>query len=195
MKRKVIIGVLLVTMLLSGISCAHLQHKKTDVQTAENVRAGDIAGIISLSNEHAAKGEFKSAIDVYKDAADKYPEDKTLEAGYIATIEDIKKAGDRAFDKGDFTLSGKTYYLLLKNVLQPNELAVDLSFTKKSLTDRLDMCYTELSQQALIEYRSGNIENAISLWKSILSFDPGNKSIKKSIDTATTQLKNLKRSN
>jgi hypothetical protein len=44
----------------------------------------------------------------------------------------------------------------------------------------------------LSQYREGNIGNAISLWKSILAFDPGNKSIKKSIDTATTQLKNLK---
>jgi len=40
-------------------------------------------------------------------------------------------------------------------------------------------------------YREGNIGNAISLWKSILTFDPGNASIKKAIDTATTQLKNL----
>ncbi len=49
----------------------------------------------------------------------------------------------------------------------------------------------QLSQRALDEYRKGNLAEAISIWKSILVFDPNNAVIVKAIDTATIQLKNL----
>jgi hypothetical protein len=48
-----------------------------------------------------------------------------------------------------------------------------------------------LSQRALDEYRKGNLAAAISLWKSILAFDPDNAAIVKAIKTATLQQKNL----
>jgi outer membrane protein assembly factor BamD (BamD/ComL family) len=48
-----------------------------------------------------------------------------------------------------------------------------------------------LSQQALDEYRKGNLASAISIWKSILAFDPDNPAVVKAINTATIQLKNL----
>ncbi|HEX9021606.1 MAG TPA: hypothetical protein VF903_10150, partial [Nitrospirota bacterium] len=56
---------------------------------------------------------------------------------------------------------------------------------------RLEDCGSHLSQRALAEYRKGNLAEAISIWKSILAFDPANGSIMKAIDTATIQLKNL----
>jgi outer membrane protein assembly factor BamD (BamD/ComL family) len=194
MKREIKICALLSAALLSVSSCAHMQQEKTGVQTVK-VDKADVEGIISKSNEFVAKGDYASALDSYKNATVKYPEDETLQKGYISTIEDIKKTADKAFDKGDFTLAGKTYYLLLKSVPAADGFSSELSFTKKNLTDRLDVCRSALSQEALSQYRSGNIEHAISLWKSLLTFDPGNQSVKKSIDTATTQLKNLKQTN
>ncbi len=49
----------------------------------------------------------------------------------------------------------------------------------------------QLSQRALDEYRKGNLAEAISIWKSILVFDPNDAVIVKAIDTATIQMKNL----
>jgi hypothetical protein len=46
-------------------------------------------------------------------------------------------------------------------------------------------------QRALADYRKSNLAEAISIWKSILAFDPNNAGIAKAIDTATIQLKNL----
>jgi hypothetical protein len=48
-----------------------------------------------------------------------------------------------------------------------------------------------LSQRALDEYRKGNLAAAISLWNSVLAFDPDNAAIVRAIKTATLQLKNL----
>jgi tetratricopeptide (TPR) repeat protein len=190
MKHEIKIYVLLAAALLTGLSCSTL--KGAGVLGGGDAKKAEIEGILAKADEYVAQGDFKSALDFHKSTAEKYPGNKALEDGFIATIEDIMKAADRAFEKGDFILAGKTYYLLLRSVPQSNGFSAGLSFTKKSLTKKLNECRSALSQEALSQYRSGNIENAISLWKSLLSFDPGNKSIKKYIDTATTQLKNLK---
>jgi outer membrane protein assembly factor BamD (BamD/ComL family) len=195
MKHRIKICLLLAALLLAGLSCTPLSQKKSGVQRAGDTRKPEIEEIISKAGEYVAKGDFKSAHEFLKDAAENYAGDGAREDGFTTTVEDIKKAADKAFEKGDFTLSGRTYYLLLKSVPQLNGFPAGLSFTKKGLTARLGECSSALSQRALTEYRSGNIENAISLWKGILSFDPGNKTVKKFINTATTQLKNLKQKN
>jgi hypothetical protein len=195
MKREITIYALLAVVGLTGLSCVPPPQKAPGVQGAEGVKKDEIAGILATADEYIAEGDFKSALDLHKISAEKHPGDEALEKGYLATIENIKKAADTSFDQYDFAQAGKAYYLLLKSAPHSNGFAVGLSFTKKSLTERLDECRLTLSQQALIQYRSGNIGNAISLWKSILTFDPGNKTVKKFIDTATTQLKNLKQSN
>ena len=195
MKHEIKICALLAALLLTAPSCAPRSQKQPAVRTSDDAKKSEIEAILAKADEYVASGDYKSALDYYKIASEKYPKDGLLEEGYIATLEDIKTASDKAFDEGNFTLSGKTYYLLLRNVPQSNGFSVGLSFTKKSLTKRIDECRSALSQQALGQYREGNIDTAISLWKSVLSFDPGNKSIKRSIDTATTQLKNLKQKN
>jgi len=131
MKREIKICILLAAVLLAGPSCAHLPQKQPAVQSPGDAKKTEIAGILAKADEYVAKGDFKNALDFHKSAAEKYPGDEALEEGYIATIGDIKKAADKAFEKGDFTLSGKTYYLLLKSVPQSNDLSAGLSFTKK----------------------------------------------------------------
>jgi len=193
MTHKITISILLAAVLLTGSSCVHPPQTAPGVESAEEVKKAETAGILAAAGDYVAKGEFKSALDLHRMAAEKYPGDETLEKGYLSTVEDIKKAADQSFEKGDFGQSGRAYHILLKNV--PLGIASGLSFTKKGLTERVDECREALSQQALSQYRSGNIDHAISLWKSILSFDPGNKNVKKLIDTATIQLKNLKQNN
>lgn len=57
--------------------------------------------------------------------------------------------------------------------------------------EEVDRTRLKSEQRALDEYRKGNLAGAISIWKSILEFDPNNADIKKAINTATIQLKNL----
>lgn len=143
------------------------------------------------SEQYVVQGDYKSAVDVYADACRKYPGDESLFTNYGKTLEDIHRAAGEAFNREDFVSSGRAYYVLLKNHSYCQGLFRELPLDKGFLHARLEDCSSHLSQRALAEYRKGNLAEAISIWKSILAFDPNNAGIMKAIDTATIQLKNL----
>ncbi|HUI67108.1 MAG TPA: hypothetical protein VL087_02715 [Nitrospirota bacterium] len=143
------------------------------------------------SEQYLAEGDYKSAMDVYADACRKHPKHPTLSTNYRKTIEDIHRLADEAFTREDFASSGRAYFVLSKNYPYYQELIPELSFDKGFLNARLEDCSSHLSQRALAYYRKGNLAEAISIWKSILAFDPNNSGIAKAIHTATIQLNNL----
>jgi tetratricopeptide (TPR) repeat protein len=148
---------------------------------------------LSESDRDIRKGDFDGALGAYGAALRKYPDDRGLLRNYLEAAEDIRDAADDAFDKEEFTSSGRTYAFLLKNYPHFKKIVRDLSFDRKYLKDRLKECSDRLSESALTNYRQGNLTAAITLWKNILEFEPGNAGVRKSIDTASIQLKNLQK--
>jgi tetratricopeptide (TPR) repeat protein len=144
-------------------------------------------------SSHLKTGEFRKAIDLCQEVYKKYPQDPTVRNGYIRTLESIKTNGDRAFEGRDFALAGSVYGIVLRNVSSVNHLNGSLSFSKEGLTAKISNCRKVLFENGLKQYRSGNLNQAISLWKSILTFDPENREIKKAVNMATLQLENLQK--
>ena len=138
-------------------------------------------------------GKFQRAIDICKEIYPKYPQDPTVRSIYIKTLESIKSSGDRAFERSDFALAGCVYEILLKNFSSVSHLNGSFSFNREGLTEKIRNCKKILFENGLEQYRSGNLNQAISLWKSILAFDPENQEIKKVVDMATLQFKNLQK--
>ena len=138
-------------------------------------------------------GEFQKAIDIYKEIYQKYPQDPTVRSGYIRTLQTIKNNGDRAFERGDFAVAGSVYEALLKHVSSVTHLNGSCSFNRDGLTAKIRTCKKNLFENGLEQYRSGNLDQAISIWKGILAFDPGNQEIKRVVDMATLQLENLQK--
>jgi len=136
-------------------------------------------------------GDFRKAIDICKEMYKKYPRDPTVQSGYIRTLESIKTKGDRAFEGRDFALAGCVYEIVLRNVSSVNDLNGSFSFSREGLAAKIRNCKKILFERGLEQYRSGNLNQAIALWKSILIFDPENDEIKKAVDMATVQVKNL----
>jgi hypothetical protein len=66
-------------------------------------------------------------------------------------------------------------------------------FTKAELQANVDKVSGALMENGLVEYRKGNLESAIVVWKSILAYDPSHEEALKSVQTATKQLENLKK--
>jgi len=57
----------------------------------------------------------------------------------------------------------------------------------------METCANRLMEQGIVEYRRGRLESAIRKWKGVLTITPGHQQAKKSIDTATIQLQELKK--
>jgi hypothetical protein len=88
-------------------------------------------------------------------------------------------------------MAGWIYQLLLKQVSSMTQLNDYFSFDREGLAAKIEYCKKILFENGLGQYRSGNLDQAISTWKTILTFDPENQEIKKVVDMATLQLKNL----
>jgi tetratricopeptide (TPR) repeat protein len=142
-------------------------------------------------SSHLKAGDFRRAVDLCREVYQKYPQDPTVRNGYIKALESIKMNGDRAFEGRDFALAGSFYETVLRNISSVSHLNGSLSFSKEGLTARISNCKKVLFEDGLKQYRSGNLNQAISLWKSILAFDPDNREIKKAVNMATLQLENL----
>jgi len=144
-------------------------------------------------SSHLRAEEFPKAIVIYREAYQKYPQDPTVRSGYIKTLESIKSGGDRAFERSDFALAGRVYRILLNNLSSVSRLNGFISFNREGLTARIRDCKKILFEKGLEQYRSGNLNQAIALWENILAFDPENQEIKKAVDMATLQLRNLQK--
>ncbi len=82
-------------------------------------------------------GDFQEAIDSYRSALERNPEDKNLAASFAAAVEEIKRVGDNALGRRNYSHAEKTYRLLLKNFPAFGRIEKSLSFTRNSLTAQL----------------------------------------------------------
>jgi tetratricopeptide (TPR) repeat protein len=145
------------------------------------------------AEELVQAGDFEKALNLHKGMAEKYDNDAGLAADLTKTMEDIKRLADEAEGKEDFVLAGKAYSALSANYSFYEKLVPSPPFLKASLEEGLKKCRVQLTQKGLEQYRKGNLAEAIAVWQKILLFDPDNIEIKKSIDTATEQLKKLQK--
>ena len=181
--RKLLIS-LSVILLISLSSCGGLKKEQKQIQMGYTA---------SQAQTELGAGEFQKAIDIYKEIYQKYPQDPTVRSGYIKTLESIKSRGDRAFERNNFELAGCIYEILLKNFSSFTHLSRSFSFNREVLIAKIKSCKKILFENGLEQYRSGNLNKAISIWKSILAFDPENQEIKNAVDMAILQSKNLEK--
>lgn len=165
--------------------------------TKESLNIGLKKNRISMTERQARKyfteGNFEKAIDSFKARQQVYPNDSYLLARFIDLLERMNQLANDALSNKDYALAGKVYYALSKNYKHLEKFYKSSPFSKKSLDDELKNCKLQLTRKGLEQYRKGKLAEAISIWKGLLRFDPDNQEIKKAIDTATAQLKKLKK--
>jgi tetratricopeptide (TPR) repeat protein len=147
---------------------------------------------LSQARQYVTEGEYQKAIDFYNAEYKRHPQDRELVKEYVKSLEEIKTAANRALGREDFATAGKTYYVLLKNYPDFKDFADLLSFDRAQLNSRLTKCKTVLYKKGFQEYREGNLSESIALWQDYLAIDPDNTDIKKALNTAKTQQKNLR---
>lgn len=142
-----------------------------------------------------AAGSFAKAIADYQPALRDYPRDKAVKARYVKGIAEIGKIAAKALENNDYVPAGRIYGLLLKHVETFQDVdaaAVEKVPSRTELAEAVKACSSGLTTSGLVEYRKGNLANAIAIWDEILAFDPGNVEIRKAAETARAQLGKLK---
>ena len=138
-------------------------------------------------------GDVQKGIDIYRGLIQQYPWDTTVRNGYVSLLESIKGQADLDFKHKDFAQAGRTYRILLKNYSSLGHLNRFFSYNAGVLDTGIETCRKILFEDALEQYRSGNLSQAISIWKNILTFDPENLEVKKAMDKAILQTRNLEK--
>ena len=138
-------------------------------------------------------GDLQRGIDIYSGLIREYPQDTTVRDGYVSLLESIRRQADLAFKRKDFVQAGRTYRILLKNHSSLSHLKRFLSYNAGLLNTRIETCRKILFEDALGQYRSGNLSQAISILKNILTFDPEDQEVKRAMDKAILQAGNLEK--
>ena len=138
-------------------------------------------------------GEYQKALDEYDVRYRKHPRGRTVTTEYAKTVEEMRSAADKACDEQEFAAAGRTYDLLLKRYDRFKDFAHLLTFNRAYLNQKVSLCKKSLSVLGFQEYRKGNLSEAIAMWRGFLMIDPNNEDIKKAMNTATEQQKNLQR--
>lgn len=139
------------------------------------------------SRSFLERGDFKKALETHKEVYQRFPQNSSVGNGYLRMLKLIRRRADQMFSKKDFAAAGSLYALLIKTV--PNSISHMLDL--ETLNQRLKTCRKSLFESGLERYRSGDLNDAISIWKSILVFDPDHPETKKALEMAMLQRKNL----
>ncbi len=139
-------------------------------------------------------GQTQKAIDVYRELHQHYPQDTAVRTGFVRVLESIKSDADLAFERDDFGPAGSSYRLLLKHFPSFNQAGPLLTYDREQLKAKTKRCQSILFEKGLECYRSGDLDQAVLIWKKILLFDPDNPEVKKAVEVATLQSKNLQSS-
>jgi tetratricopeptide (TPR) repeat protein len=153
----------------------------------------DRDSLSKTTQDYLRAHEYQKALETYHSAWNQNPDNTQLGNEYIQALEHIKRTADHAYEKEEFSSAGYLFYVLLQYFPDNRTLVNSLSFSKDALRPGMKNCSKHLNMRGLEEYRKGNLKAAITTWKSILLFDAHNAEVKKAIQTASTQLRNLEK--
>ncbi len=160
-----------------GAACASV--KRTTVKESK----ADVA-------RHLAAGEYGKAIESQKALRRADPENKRVLAGYVQTLETIKKAADGARGRAGYAEAAAGYGALVDGWDPDPALAAALSFGKSDAEAGKRSCLAALTnEQAKRMLDSGDREGALAVWRKALAAQPGEKTLSAPFAAAVVALK------
>ncbi len=145
------------------------------------------------ARQSLAAGDYQNALASYKGLPREIFRESRVSSGLKRIMEEIKRLADTAVARKDFLAAGKGYAALWNDYPLVGQAGVSLSFPREVLEEGIKNCRTQLTKEGLDQYRKGRLKEAIEIWQGLLEFDPENAEIKKAVDTASEQLKKLKK--
>jgi len=183
--KPAICHIFLSAILLLASSCTH----PPQPPDTEDIRTD---ASMKQAKSYLSSGNYKKALDIYAAAVDRHPDNEVLLDAYTAALESIKEEADKAYQAQDYAKAGELYHALLKSGFRKRPLRGELSFDADYLTMKIGACSKMLIELGIMKYRTGDLQQAIAMWKKVLVFNPSDREARTAIDRATVQLQNLK---
>ena len=139
------------------------------------------------------EGGHEQALELFSAAWQEKPGHAGVAREFDGALLALEKNGDAAYAQGKWEDAGKRWMGTLRFIDHPAANSRDYPFTRSEVRAKVDHLSASLLEKALLQYRKGNIQAAIADWKTILAYDPANEEAVKSLNTATTQLEQLKK--
>ncbi len=151
-------------------------------------------GLQKTEAEKALKAkQYERAVNLLTEGLNDYPEDSSLQETFRQVAKEINLSAAAAREKKDLATAGKLYALLRAIIMKNKNYASIFPFHLEEIEKAIKNCGDSLTNSGLVEYRKGNLKEAIAIWESILIFQPENEEIKKAIQTARAQLEKIKK--
>jgi tetratricopeptide (TPR) repeat protein len=145
------------------------------------------------ARQSLASGDYQNALVSYKALPLEALRDPGVSAGLKRIMEELKRLADRAFARKDFVAAGKGYAALGGDYPLAEQAGLSPSFARNTAEEGIKKCRAQLTKDGLDQYRKGRLEEAVTIWRGLLEFDPDNAEIKKAVETASAQLEKLKK--
>lgn len=168
-----------------AVAPPHRTHPSGTLTAADN---SYLEGVVLLE-----QGKCRGALDRFAAAWKENPGYPGVEENVSAALDELKKRGDEALRQGHPREAAMRYSIALRFLSHPAAQNASVPFTKRTLKQKIDKISASLMEKGLADYRQGKLKEAIATWREILAYDPSHKEAAKAVETATTQLKNLKK--
>lgn len=207
--RPILFLLSIIMVILTSTSCTYLgktikDKKETKKATTkkEEVKKGEIkkqkeryekVNLRQKIIDLLGKEEYLQALNVInKEVNKKGLPEIYFEKEYIIAINELIGSGEESFRNEDYEHAGIIFRKVLENYPRKESLIIRLKRPPEVIESYIGICSEELMDKGLLEYRNGNLANAIGIWSEILLFNPDFPDAKKAIETATTQFENLR---
>ena len=177
--------------------------KKNEVRPAITVVKDDKALAIKRERERLAQkkeeinlrleaGDFPAALEEIRREAGRGTPESDLAAEILPALNGAIAQAESQLQGNNPAQAGLLYRASLDGFPRDPELAAKVKLTAPELETKIGLCADKLMEKGLSAYRIGNLNDAIEIWKQVLVFQPQHQASQNAIQTAYTQLQNLK---
>lgn len=145
------------------------------------------------TSQYLQAGDYEKALGAQSALSPSELRDPAVAESFSKTMQEIKRRADGAAAARNYGDAGRAYAVLAARYADAARLGQKLPFTKEALNQGVNRCRAELTRQGLEHYRKGELSRAISVWQDLLRFDPDNTEIRKAVETARQQQKELRK--
>ena len=108
---------------------------------------------------------FQTAIDLYNELFQKYPQEPLVRNDYVKTLEAIKAMAEEALEKEDFASTKDIYKILTYNLPRFRDFSLSLSFDRRSLDESVSLVRRlTIEKQVRTLLEMGEIQRALGLY-------------------------------